>query len=114
MPAGRVEPGETFAQAALRETKEEAGVDIELEGILKIQHNPRADGQRFRVFFLARAKDDTPPKSEADEHSLEARWFSVDELKDVPLRGDEVEQWIRYVLEGAVVAPLSILTPEVP
>jgi phosphatase NudJ len=112
LPAGRVEPGESFAMAAVRETREEAGIDVELEGILKVQHNPERD--RFRVFFLARPKDDALPKSVADEHSLEARWFTVDELTGVPLRGDEVEEWMRYVLDNPVVAPLSILSPEVP
>jgi phosphatase NudJ len=113
-PAGRVEPGETFAEAALRETREEAGVDIALEGILRIQHSPRPDGQRLRVFFLARQVDDAPPKSQPDEHTLEARWFSVDELRSVALRGDEVEAWMLAVLGSPVVAPLSLLGPEVP
>ncbi len=119
LPAGGVEPGETFAEAALRETREEAGIDIELEGVLKIQHTPiqitsGAGGARIRVFFLARPRDDAPPKSVPDEHSLEARWFTVDELAGAPLRGDEVEQWIKYTLQGPVVAPLSILAREVP
>jgi phosphatase NudJ len=112
LPAGRVEAGESFAMAAVRETREEAGIDVELEGILKIQHNP--ERSRFRVFFLARPKDDAAPKAVADEHSLEARWFTVDELRGVPLRGDEVEEWMRYVLDNPVVAPLSILSAEVP
>jgi 8-oxo-dGTP pyrophosphatase MutT (NUDIX family) len=34
LPAGRVEPGETFAAAAHRETREEAGIDIVLEGVV--------------------------------------------------------------------------------
>jgi phosphatase NudJ len=114
LPAGRVEPGETFAEAAIRETREEAGVEIQLEGILKVQHSPRTDGQRLRVFFLARTVDDRPPKSVANEHSLEAAWFSLDELRGVELRGDEVEAWMRHALEQPVVAPLSFISPEVP
>jgi phosphatase NudJ len=114
LPAGRVEPGETFAQAAIRETREEAGVDIVLEGILKVQHSPREDGQRLRVFFLARTVGDQPPKSEPDEHSLEAAWFSVDELKGLNLRGDEVEAWMRHALGQPTLVPLSFISPEVP
>lgn len=114
LPAGRVEPGETFAAAAIRETKEEGGIDIVLEGILRIQHSPVVGGARIRVFFLARPKDDSPPKSAPDEHSLEARWFSVEEVRGVPLRGDEVEEWLRYVLDGPVTAPLSLISLEAP
>ena len=33
VPAGFVDAGETFMDGALRETKEEAGIDIELKGI---------------------------------------------------------------------------------
>ena len=114
LPAGRMEPGETFADAALRETKEEAGIDVELEGVLKIQHTPRPDHQRIRVFFLARPKDDTAPKSVADEHSIEAGWFSLEETNALTLRGDEVQEWMKYVLANPVVAPLSMLSREVP
>ena len=35
LPAGRVEPGESFAEAAIRETAEEAGVVIRLCGLLR-------------------------------------------------------------------------------
>jgi 8-oxo-dGTP pyrophosphatase MutT (NUDIX family) len=73
-PAGRVEPGETFAEAALRETLEESGIPVELEGILRVEHTPRAAWARLRVVFLAHPTGDTPPKSHADEHSLQARW----------------------------------------
>ncbi|MCA9712212.1 MAG: NUDIX domain-containing protein, partial [Myxococcales bacterium] len=36
LPAGRVEPGETIAAAAIRETREEAGIPIVLDGILRV------------------------------------------------------------------------------
>jgi 8-oxo-dGTP pyrophosphatase MutT (NUDIX family) len=111
-PAGRVERGETFAQAALRETKEEAGIDVVLEGVIRIEHRPTVEGMRLRVFFLARPSDDAALKSTPDEHSLEARLFAVDELKGLPLRGDEVEEWMRYVLDGPVIAPLSLISIE--
>ena len=108
-PAGRVEPGESFAQAAVRETREEAGLDVVLEGVLRVEQVHGAE-QRLRVFFLARARDDSAAKTVADEHSLGARWFSVEELASVTLRGDEVEDWMRGVLEGRIQpAQLSIL-----
>jgi phosphatase NudJ len=116
-PAGRLEAGETFAEAAVRETREEAGVEIVLEGILKLQHTPAPPGgdQRFRVFFLARQADDAAPKQQADEHSQEAAWFTLEELRGLPLRGDEVEAWVRFALEHpAQLLPLSALAAEVP
>src|SRR5947209_2811521 len=73
LPAGRVEPGEGLCAAALRETLEETGVPVVLEGILKVQHTPHPSGStRVRVIFLARAADDTPPKSVPNRESLQA------------------------------------------
>lgn len=110
IPAGRVEPGETFQHAAVRETKEEAGIDVVLEGVLRLEQRPGPGFLRLRVIFLARPADDAPPKSVADEHTLEAGWFSLEEAKRLTLRGDEVEQLLSSVLDGtAPVAPMSIL-----
>jgi phosphatase NudJ len=110
LPAGRVDPGETFAQAALRETLEEGGISIELEAVVRVEQVLSPGGQRMRMFFLARPKDDAPPKSSADEHSLQARWVTLEEAQQLPLRGDEVIEWLTACLEGRLpLAPLSLL-----
>ena len=38
IPAGGVDAGESFREAAHRECMEEAGIEIELKGILKMDH----------------------------------------------------------------------------
>jgi phosphatase NudJ len=112
-PAGRVEAGERIAAAAVRETREEAGVPIALEGIVRIEHSLGGDGSaRCRVFFVARPADETPPKSIADSESLEARWVRLDELDRYALRGDEVRDALHAVARGAPVMPLELLTDE--
>ena len=91
LPAGRVEPGETFFDAALRETLEETGVPVTLDGILRIEHKARADSARFRVIFVAHPAADVPPKSTPDDESLGAGWFTLDQLTSLPLRGPDVQ-----------------------
>lgn len=113
LPAGRVEPGESIASAALRETLEESGIPVELDGVLRIEHSPHPDGTaRLRVFFLAHPVDDRPPKQRPDNESLGAAWVSLHELAGYPLRGDEVRAAIEYVLRGGTVYPLSLLCRE--
>lgn len=36
LPGGRVEPGERLIDAAIRECKEESGIDVKVLGILRI------------------------------------------------------------------------------
>jgi phosphatase NudJ len=113
LPAGRVEAGESMIDGARRETLEEAGIPIVIEGIMRVQHTPRHDGTaRLRVIFVARPADDTPPKSTPDKESLGARWVSLDELKTLQLRDHEVREIFQYVASGGAIHPLSILTSE--
>lgn len=112
LPAGRVEPGEDFTTAAKRETLEEAGIPIEFEGILRFEHSPLPEYTRVRVIFVANPTDDTPPKSRPDEESLEARWFTIEQIQELPLRGEIVLESISYVAGGGFIAPLSIIAQE--
>ena len=112
LPAGRAEPGESLEQAALRETLEETGVPVRLLGLLRMEHSPLGREARVRALFLAEPLDDTPPKSWPDEESLQAEWVSLSELDDYELRGEEVEQWLRYVASGGLVHPLGVLQAE--
>lgn len=110
LPGGRVEPGETLVDAAVRETFEEAGITIVVESVLRIEHTPNPDGRaRVRVVFVARPVDDRPPKAEADEHTLGARWFSLDELGTLATRGPDVVSYVQQVVKGAPLAPLTLL-----
>lgn len=112
-PGGRVEQGERIADAAVRETLEESGVPVVLDGILRIEHTARPDGARLRVFFLAHPADDTPPKSQPDDESLGAAWASLAEIGTTfPPRGPDLVTLLEAVAKGAPVHPLNLLTVE--
>jgi phosphatase NudJ len=114
LPAGRVEPGESLAAAAVRETLEETGIPVVLEGVARIEHTPQpgGDGARLRVFYIARPADDREPKLHADEHSRRAWWVTLDEVRELKLRGPEVLEVLESVAGGAPIYPLSLIRYE--
>lgn len=94
-PAGGLEAGETIAEAAVRETMEEAGVAIEPLDIVRVDQewHPGNGGEPcgwWRFVLRARPIGSLEPKRFADEHSLEARWVRPEDIPRYPLRHREV------------------------
>eukprot|EP01118_Nematostelium_gracile_P003451 TRINITY_DN1401_c0_g2_i1.p1 TRINITY_DN1401_c0_g2~~TRINITY_DN1401_c0_g2_i1.p1 ORF type:complete len:363 (-),score=71.45 TRINITY_DN1401_c0_g2_i1:16-1104(-) len=115
LPAGHVEARETLETAAHRETLEEAGIKIQLEGVLKVQWNPKG---RMRVVFFARPIDDTPLKSIPDKESERAEWISIEDLQKLSrklqgLRGYDLLTWAKFLRDNGQIHPLSVIGPEV-
>jgi ADP-ribose pyrophosphatase YjhB (NUDIX family) len=78
LPAGFMEEGETVAEGALREAREEALVELELDGLLAIYDV--AHLSQVQMFYRARMKT---PEFGAGEETLEARIFP---WSDIPWR----------------------------
>ncbi len=113
IPAGQVEPGENLIEAAERETLEETGIPVVVENVIRIDHTPFPEGvSRVRVYFTARPKDDSPPKTHQDENSLCAGWFTLEQMKELELRGEEAILLCRYVEADAPIYPLDVLGVE--
>lgn len=113
LPAGRVEPGETFGDAAMRETREETGVLVQVDGIIRIEHTPYDDGTvRCRVLLTAHAVDDSQLIQQPNDDALQARWATLDEIRRLPLRSPEVVELFDYVQRGAPIYPVTIITYE--
>lgn len=85
VPGGAVDLGESLVQAAVRETKEETGIDCEVSGLVGIYTDPRhivlytSDGearQEFSVVVIAHSIGGTPtPSSE----STDVRWVAPED-----------------------------------
>jgi len=75
LPAGFMEMGETMAEGAARETREEAGADFEMGPFFSAISIPRVGQVHF--FYLARLRS---ARFDPGSESLEARLFSEAEI----------------------------------
>ncbi len=84
-PKGHMEAGETETQTAIRETKEEVGLDVEIIDEKPIDNNYFLhDGKVLKrvMYFLAKVVGDAEIKIQAEEVE-QARWMSFDEVREL-------------------------------
>jgi 8-oxo-dGTP pyrophosphatase MutT (NUDIX family) len=80
-PAGHLEPGETLAEAAVRETLEESAWDIEPDAFLGTYQWTAPDGTHFlRFAYCARACRHHAERR-LDHGIVRSLWLSIDELR---------------------------------
>jgi ADP-ribose pyrophosphatase YjhB (NUDIX family) len=94
LPAGFLELGESTAEGALRETVEEAGARIEMQGLFTVFNVVRA-GQ-LHLFYLARMLDAT---LDPGPETIEARLFREDEVPWDELAFRTVRQTLEHFFE---------------
>ena len=86
VPGGAIDLGESMVQAAVRETKEESGIDCSITGLVGIYTDPKhvilytGNGEvrrEFPIVLTARATGGAPTRS---DESSEVRWVPRDDL----------------------------------
>ncbi|MEU8337911.1 NUDIX hydrolase [Micromonospora tulbaghiae] len=90
LPGGGQDFGEYIAETAVRETREEAGVEVEVTSVVGIYTNPNhvveySDGevrQQFSICFRGRYVSGQPTPS---DESSEVRWVAREELDDLTI-----------------------------
>ncbi len=84
---GLLELEETYAAAAVREAKEETGLDVRLDAFLGVYHNydmmwPNGDrAHTLGAYYVASVSGGGEPRTDAE--SLELRFFSENELPEL-------------------------------
>ncbi|MFB7655229.1 MULTISPECIES: NUDIX domain-containing protein [unclassified Streptomyces] len=90
LPGGAMNIGESLPECAVRETREETGLDVAVVGIVGTYSNPRHvfaydDGevrQEFSICFLARP---VGGQLAVSSESTEVRWFDPSAVDDLPM-----------------------------
>ena len=105
VPGGAIDLGESMVQAAVRETKEESGIDCLITGLVGIYTDPKhvilytSNGearQEFSILLTARATGGVPTRS---SESSEVRWVAREELGEYAM-DRSMRLRIGHFLEG--------------
>ncbi len=98
LPGGFVEVGETVETAAVREAKEETGLEVRLLKLLGVYSDPSRDprGHTASVCFLAMGSGNLKAGSDAKETGL----FSIDEIPELAFDHNVIIQNAKSDING--------------
>ena len=94
LPAGYLDPGESFEMAAQRETLEESGIEVELTRLNGVYHSVPANA--VTAVFRARATD-AASQVRLDEESSDHAW----------VRRSELAEWLPRIAFDSMAAALT-------
>ncbi|MBO0610695.1 NUDIX hydrolase [Myceligenerans salitolerans] len=85
IPGGAMEPGESVRQAAVRETNEETGYDVEITGLVGIYTDPNhiiaySDGEVRSEFSICMTGRITGGQARTSSESSEVVWQPLEQL----------------------------------
>ena len=103
MPGGTMEFGESLTDCALREVKEESGLDVEIKDIIGTYTDPNirvaySDGEVRQEFTIVYYGEALNYDVSLDDESRQFKWLSLDKVLELPL-ADSQRRRINDVIE---------------
>lgn len=104
LPGGAMDIGETFADSAIREVKEETGFDVRIERIVGIYSDPGHvfaynDGEVRQEFNICLAATIIGGELAVSSESTDVRFFPLDELSGLTMH-ESIRKRIEDYLAG--------------
>ncbi|MEU9690295.1 NUDIX hydrolase [Amycolatopsis japonica] len=104
IPGGQLELGETLSQAAVREVREETGIECEVTGVVGLYSNPNHviaydDGevrQEFSICFRAKPRGG---QLRTSNESKEVGWVKVSDISALSTH-PSIELRLKHALRG--------------
>ena len=79
-PAGGVEPNESAAEAAVRETKEEAGVDVRVDELIGVSHREAGKSSPHTIIHVQYLCEQTDGRLQSSHETEEVRYWDIDNV----------------------------------
>ncbi|WP_335871738.1 NUDIX domain-containing protein [Bacillus sp. 2205SS5-2] len=109
LPSGGVERSETVVDAAIREVKEEAGIDVSVGSLaFAYEYAPHRNENKYGevhsvsfFFECKRIKGSAPKMSETpDLHQIGVKWIAIEELSNIILYPNIKKQILQFTRES--------------
>lgn len=109
LPAGHLDPGETMADGAKREAKEETGCEVELTGVCQIGSRVKENEVFASVIFTTELMSEEIAFDPAE--ILDVKWFDYEEIVAMrnEIRNEGLLMGAIENVRNGLVAPMGIV-----
>ena len=108
VPSGHLEENEDILAAAIREVREETGLNVKLAGLLGVYNNQFENNNSIQFSFLGEVEDGSEPMFDGKE-ILDAKWVEMPAVSEYDLRDREYFQDILDKIRAGKTFPLETI-----